>query len=107
MPAIGWQATGVAGHHIDGREIGYQPHGHAAGPGKAGKLDIQRIPAGHAEDAPPFPGMGGHERARFIAGQAHKITSFWDRDLRAIRSCIYPHEDFPAWHGGRGYLAGQ
>jgi hypothetical protein len=68
MLSIGRQASRIAGDYIDGREIADQRHGDTAGAGEAGKLDIERIPVGNPEDAAPFPGMGRHHWAGFIAG---------------------------------------
>jgi hypothetical protein len=100
MPAIGRQAARIARDHIDRRKIAHLRHGNAARAGKAGKLDIERIPGRHPDNPSPFPGMRGHDRSRFIARQAYQIARFGDHDLRAIGPGIYPHEDFSALRFG-------
>jgi hypothetical protein len=95
MPAIGRQSAPITGHHIYGRKITDQRHGNAPGAGKPSKLNIKGIAGRDPDDATPFPGIGGHDRTRFISGQAHKIADFRDHDLGAIRPRVYPHEDFP------------
>ena len=99
MLAIGRQPAPIAGHHIDGGEIADQRHGNTAWAGKACELDVEGIAAGHAQDAAPFAGMGGHDWACFIAGQAYQIARLGDHDLRAIGSCIYPHRQNPGFPG--------
>ena len=100
MPSIGRQAAPIAGDHIDRRKIAHQRHGNAARARKAGKLDIERISGCNPDNPPPFPRMGGHDRSRFIARQAHQIARFGDHDLRAVGPDIYPHEGFPALRYG-------
>jgi len=99
MLAIGRQPAPIAGHHIDGGEIANQRHGYPARAGKACKLDVEGIAAGHAQDAAPFAGMGGHDWACFIAGQAYQIARLGDNKLRAIGSCVYPHRQGPGFAG--------
>jgi hypothetical protein len=99
MIAIGGQPAPIAGDYIDSREIAHQGHGYTAGAGKARKLYIKRIPAGHTHDPAPLASMGGHDRARLIALQANQIAHLRDYDLRAIGSGIYPHRQGPGFQG--------
>lgn len=84
MPAISGQAAPITGNHIDRREIADQCHGDASGAGKAGKLDIQCIAGRYPNNTPPFPGIGGHDGTRFIAGKAHKIADFRYQDRKSV-----------------------
>lgn len=99
MLAIGRQPAPIAGDYIDGGKIGDQRHSDPARTGEAGKLDIERIAVGDAQDAAPFAGMGGHDWARFIAGEAHQIARLGDHDLCAIGPGIYPHRQGPGFAG--------
>ena len=99
MLAIGRQPAPIAGDYIDGGEIGDQRHSDPARAGEAGKLDVEGIAAGDAQDAAPFTGMGSDDWAGFITGQAHQIARLGDNKLRAIGSCIYPHRQNPGFPG--------